>query len=308
MGLIGMAILWGAAWPWGRIIAQGMPPLVAAALRFALASLVMLPLMYRHGGFVEIRRWNAKRWAGMVAAAATGIFAYSAFFMLSLQYVPASKGALVVTLNPVFTLLLSAWLFREHLGRMIVLGMALAAVGAVLVITHGAPWTILAGGLGVGEMLLLGCVAGWVAYTLIGRRLLDSVDAVTATGVTGLIGFFMLLAASLAVEGLDGFAAAVHAPWQAWAALLMLAFGGTALAYIWYFDGIKALGAGAAASYIVLVPVFGVALSAWWLGERIDSSLLFGGLMAVAGMALMSRGRGAGAKLEAAVIRSEAGA
>lgn len=41
MGLIAMAALWGASWPWGRIVAQAMPPLAAASLRFWLASLLL---------------------------------------------------------------------------------------------------------------------------------------------------------------------------------------------------------------------------------------------------------------------------
>ncbi|WP_373784085.1 DMT family transporter, partial [Delftia acidovorans] len=76
-----------------------------------------------------------------------------------------------------------------------------------------------------------------------------------------------------------------------WGALAFLAFGATALAYAWYFDGVKALGAGAAPGYITLVPVIGVALSALWLGESIDASIVLGGGMAVAGTALMNWGR-----------------
>ena len=41
--LIGMALLWGASWPAGKVIAQNMPPLAAASLRFLLAAMVLLP-------------------------------------------------------------------------------------------------------------------------------------------------------------------------------------------------------------------------------------------------------------------------
>ena len=29
--LIGMVILWGASWPWGRVLAQAMPTFVASS-------------------------------------------------------------------------------------------------------------------------------------------------------------------------------------------------------------------------------------------------------------------------------------
>ena len=34
--LIGMVILWGASWPWGRVVAQAMPTFVASSVRFFL--------------------------------------------------------------------------------------------------------------------------------------------------------------------------------------------------------------------------------------------------------------------------------
>jgi drug/metabolite transporter (DMT)-like permease len=289
--LVGMALLWGASWPAGRIVAQNMPPLAGATLRFVLAALVLLPWMYSAGGFAQLRHWSAQRWLGMVAAGATGVFGYAAFFLSGLQFLPAGKAALVITLNPVLTLLLAVWLFKERLNRTIALGMLLAAAGAVVVISHGQPLQILHGAVGVGELLILGCVACWVAYTLIGRWMLTGVDALSTTAVTSTIGAILLLTASLAVEGPAGLAAAVHSSAQAWGALLFLAFGATALAYAWYFDGVKALGAGAASGYITLVPVIGVLISALLLGEDIDSSMLLGGALAMVGTAVMNWGR-----------------
>ena len=54
---------------------------------------------------------------------------------------------------------------------------------------------------------------------------------------------------------------------------------------------VKRLGAGAAAGYITLVPVVGVAVSALLLHEALDTSLLIGGTLAVLGTAIMQRGR-----------------
>ena len=142
-----------------------------------------------------------------------------------------------------------------------------------------------------GELLILGCVVCWVLYTLIGRWMLTGVDALSTTAVTSTIGAAMLLAASLIVEGPGSLGLAWHSGGTAWGALLFLAFGATALAYAWYFDGVKALGAGAASGYITLVPLFGVLISALLLGETIDAPMLVGGAMAIAGTAVMTWGR-----------------
>jgi drug/metabolite transporter (DMT)-like permease len=76
-----------------------------------------------------------------------------------------------------------------------------------------------------------------------------------------------------------------------WASMGFLAVGSTVLAYAWYFRGVAELGAGTAASYISLVPLFGVASSVFVLGESLNASLVVGGALAVAGVVLTNRAR-----------------
>ncbi|MEG1456203.1 MAG: DMT family transporter, partial [Comamonas sp.] len=228
---------------------------------------------------------------GMVCAAAAGVLGYASFFLLALQLVPAGRAAIVITLNPAVTLLLAALLFREALNWTIGLGVAMAIAGARWALGSGVPAQALASPLGVGELLLLGCVLCWVAYTLIGRVVLASIDAVTTSTLTAVLGAAMLLVASLVVEGPHAWTAMARAPLQVWVCLVALALGSTALAYAWYFQGVKDLGAGAAAGYMALVPVFGVLFSSLWLDEALSVALVAGGLLAIAGMAVMHYGR-----------------
>lgn len=291
LGLVGMAALWGASWPWGRVVAQSMPPLAAAALRFLLAGTVLLLWLHHRHGLRSLGALRARQWAGLCVAAGVGVFGYSAFFMLGLRSVPAGKAAMVVALNPAATLLLAAWLFREPLNWRMGAGMAMAVGGALLAIRSTAPAAVLAGGFGAGEWLVLGCAACWVAYTLLGRVILAGLDALAAAATTALLGAAMLTLASLALEGRGAWGAIAQAPATAWASLAALALGSTALAYAWYFQGIQRLGAGAAGAYLALVPVFGMLFSGLWLGEQLGPALLLGGLVAVAGMALMQAAR-----------------
>jgi drug/metabolite transporter (DMT)-like permease len=289
--LVGMAALWGGSWPCGRVLALALPPLSAATWRFGVALVLLVGWMRVSGGFERLRQLTGRQWCGLAAGGAVGVFGYAMFFMLGLSHVAAGRAALVVTTNPVATTLIAAWWFGERLNWRIGAGMALAAAGALIVMTHGAPWTLLAGSLGEGELLLLGCVATWVAYTLIGRRLLAGIDALTTTTVTAGFGLAMLFVAALAFEGPSGLASPLHASASAWVALGFLAAGATVLAYAWYFEGVAALGAGAAAGYISLVPVFGVLFATLWLGEPVDASIAVGGVLAVVGMAVMNLAR-----------------
>lgn len=289
--LIGMAALWGASWPWGRAVAQAMPPLAAASLRFGLASAVLLLWLWRSGRLGSLRALSARQWLGLSAAAAVGVLGYSVCFLWALQTVPAGKAAMVVALNPVLTLVCAVLLFRERCNAVMCLGLGLAVTGALYALGGGNPLALLSAVSGTGEWLLLGCAACWVAYTLVGRIVLTRVDALTTTTATALMGAVLLLACSLVLEGPQAWTALVHAPTAAWYSLVALAVGATALAYAWYLQGVQELGAGAAAAYMALVPLFGMLFSSAWLGEAVTASLLAGGAAAILGMLLMTAGR-----------------
>lgn len=284
-----MALLWGGSWPAGRVVAQQLPPLSSSAWRFTLAVACLLVWLLVARGWPRL---TVRQWAGLAAAGAVGVFGYAAFFMAALQQVEAGRAAVVVTTNPVFTTVLAAWLFKERFNARIAAGLLLAVIGAATVLTRGAPWQLLSGTLGVGEWLLLGCIATWTGYSLMGKRLMAGIDSLTATTMTALFGCALLWLAALGFEG-PGVAATALGRLSAggWVAMLFLALGATVLAYAWYYRGIEVLGAGVAASYISLVPVFGVGSAVLLLGERLDGSLLVGGALALAGVVWANRAR-----------------
>ena len=291
LSMIGMSALWGASWPWGRVVAQAMPPLAAASLRFLIASVALLLWMSWSGRLKTLHTLGSRQWLGLLNASVFGVFGYSIFFLLSLKLVPAGKAAMVVALNPVLILILASLLFREPLNKKMGLGVMMAVSGALYALSTGSISSLIPGQNGIGEWLLLGCALCWVSYTLIGRTVLTSVDSLTATSMTTLIGALLLSISSLSIEGISAWSSLIDVPVQAWYSIVALALGSTALAFAWYMHGVKILGATSAGAYLALVPLFGVLFSSLWLKEALSSSLVGGGLLAISGMVLMSWGR-----------------
>lgn len=290
LGLCGMTLLWGLSWPAGRAVAQSLPLLSSSAWRFSLAALVLLAwARLARGAWPEL---SARQWAGLAAAGTVGVFGYTIFFMYGMRHVEASRAAVVVTTNPVFVTLAAAWLFGEPFNRRIGLGLALAVLGAATVMTHGQPWELLTGDVGIGEWLLVGCILAWAGYSLMAKRLMVGVDSLTATAMSASFGCLLLWCAALWVDGpavaLDGLPqVTLH---QA-GLLVFMALGPTVLSYVWFFRGISALGAGVASSYISLVPVVGVSSAVLLLGEPLGWSLAVGGALALAGVVMANRAR-----------------
>ena len=172
----------------------------------------------------------------------------------------------------------------------VLLGMVIAISGPLIAISKGHPFEML-DALGFGQFLLICALFCWVSYTLLARKVLFGIDSLTATTISSVFGFILLLIAALCVENVEDWNSLLSLSQSTWMSLIGLSLGSTVLAYAWYFDGVKHLGAGNASAYIILIPIFGIIFSAIWLNEQVDSSLFIGGTLAVAGLAIMNRGR-----------------
>ena len=288
--LLGMAILWGASWPWGRVVAQAMPTFVASSMRFFIAIIPLVIWLYAANRFRYAKKLRPNQWLGLFLTALLGVFGYSTFFIWGLKYMPAGQATVIVATNPVFTTIFAIWLFKEKWNKWVANGMAIAVAGSLFAMTKGEPAQMLTN-FGFGQLLLLGALVCWVAYTLLARKVLVGIDSLTATTISSIFGFLLLFIGALIAENWQDWAIVLTLDQSTWFSLIGLALGATVLAYAWYFDGVKYLGAGNAAAYIILVPILGILFSAIWLNEQVDSSLLIGGTLAVSGLGIMHWGR-----------------
>jgi drug/metabolite transporter (DMT)-like permease len=276
--LVGVAAIWGGTFVAGRIATAELPASTAALWRYVLACAVLVVAAFalERG----LPRLTARQWLGVALLGATGVAAYNLCFMWGLKTVPAGRASLLVALNPAATLVGAALFFGERLTRRNVAGIVIALAGAAIVIGRGDPLALLRGGLGTGELTILGCVASWSAFTLVAKRLMAGLSPLAITVYASLTGTLMLAAATLS----EGAALVPQASPSAWAALAFLGAFGTAVAFVWYNDGVRRLGAARAPVFINLVPVFAVVLGALLLGERIDASMLAGGALVLVGV------------------------
>ena len=282
--LVMAALFWGGTFVAGRQLAPFLDPYTAAFLRFLLASTLLLIWLYsqqRRLPAVSGRQWIALGLLGL-----SGVVAYNLFFFAGLRTVEAGRASLIIAANPVLIALASSWLFREYLGPIRIIGVVISVVGAMVVIGRGDLPALLAEGIGTGEWLLLGCVLSWVAYTLIGKRVLHGMSPLVAVCYSSLLGTLLLGVAVFSRGGIP-MAALVEA--EAWLYIAYLAVFGTVLAFVWFYKGVHALGAARAGQFINLVPVSGVCLGALLLDEPVTWSLLLGGCLVLTGLWLTNR-------------------
>ncbi|MFZ2265956.1 MAG: DMT family transporter [Azonexus sp.] len=283
--LVAAMFFWGGTWIAGRIIAQEVSaPLGIAAIRFVVTAMVLAAALLLSGQTLPRLR-SSREWGVVCGLGFFGIFLYGLCFFYGLQHITAGRGALVVALNPV-VIVLAAWLFgHERMNRRKALGSAIALAGCLTVIGNGNPLALIEGTVGVGEWLIIGCVLSWAAYTFIGRQATKTLSPLATTLYGSLVGAAFLGVAAL----LQGDMAPATWSWQAWSAMLFLAIFGTAIAYTWFTAAVHQLGASHASIFINLVPVFAVLQAALLLDERLGLSVLFGGLLVIAGVWLTTQ-------------------
>lgn len=287
--LVLTAVFWGGTFVAGRLLAAEVPPFSAAFLRFTVASLCLFLYMGRI--FKSFPRVDKRQAILVLLLGATGIFSYNALFFSGLKLVPAGRASLIIACNPVFLAILSALIFRDRLRWLNVGGIALSLLGAATVITRGDLISGFGTHFGRGELFILGCVASWIAYTLIGKVALKSLTPLVSVSYACLTGTVLLIPPALH-EGVLHIVTTCS--WTAWLSVLYLGIFGTVLGFIWFYDGVAAIGPARAGVFINLVPVSSILMANLMLGESVDHSLLAGGLLVIVGVTLTNRRTPAG--------------
>jgi drug/metabolite transporter (DMT)-like permease len=285
--------IWGGTFIAGRIASAHLPPTTSGALRFLMAFIALCVALQLSEGLGSLRNISKRHLIGTAVMGLSGIFAYNLLFFAALAILPATRTSLFVALNPVVTVILAYVLFRERLTLQKMLGIAVALFGVTIVVTRG-DLSQIGTSFGKGELMMMGAVSAWAVYTLASRWTMTSPDGpsgnlqISALQTTTLAaGWGMIFLIAHAAPNLlqTDFS---KLPFSVWASLIFLGVLGTAVAFVWYAQALKQLGAAKTVVFNNLVPIFGVFFGWLLLNETLSSSLLFGGALAVAGVFIVN--------------------
>jgi len=264
-------MLWGsAAVATKLVVSGGIPPLTLAALRFAVA-LVLLRLL------LAARHNRPARGRDPAVLGLTGVALFAVCRNLGLVAAPATNAALLDAATPALILLLAAITLGERHGSRRLWGVGLALIGVVAVsLGHAGAGPV--GSLG-GDGLLFASAAAFAGYTVLGRRVGAGGDALAL--VAGAVGYGLL--ALLPAAALELAIGGLPTPDLGDALLVLyLGAGPSALAFALWGFGLTRIEAGQVAVIDCLTPVFGLA-AAVLLGERLVPLQMAGGVLILIG-------------------------
>ncbi|VEP16968.1 conserved membrane hypothetical protein [Hyella patelloides LEGE 07179] len=276
--------IWGGTFIAGRIIAQEISPFTASFYRFAIATICLIFFIYRQPA--KLPKLKTHQIPIIILLGFSGVFAYNVFFFLGLQTIAASRAGLIIALNPVSIALSSRLIFKEKLTSLKIIGIAISLLGVAFIITEGDLTTLFSGGVGKGELYILGCVGSWGIYSLAGKKAMQELSSLVTTTYAIIVGTITLLPLALQEQFKQGIQPITP---LSCLSLLYLGILGTVVAFNWYYDGIQAIGAAKASIFINLVPVFALVFGIIFLQESISSILLIGGSLVITGVSLVNK-------------------
>ncbi|GAA0518348.1 membrane protein [Paractinoplanes deccanensis] len=288
---IGIAVAVTAVWGFNFVVIETgldhFPPLLFNALRFTLAAFPALLFVGR----------PQVPWKWIVAVGLIlGVTKFSLLFAGMAAGMPAGLSSLVLQSQAVFTMGFAALLLRERPHPVQIGGLVLAAGGVALVATRM--------GTNLGAFLLLiGAGAAW-GLSNVATRKASPPDTLRFMVWVSAVASGPLIVLSLLVDGPSAGLSALRAfDLEALWALTYVALISTLAGFAGWGFLLQRYGAGTVAPFSMLIPFFGMASAAIFLGERVHAIDVAGGVLVVGGILLgLTASRTAG-RPAAALVR-----
>ena len=270
--------VWGVSYAVIRSTVQQIPPMTLACTRHLLGALLLWPLVRN---LETSCRMTARDHLIMLGLGLSGVSLYFAFENHGLKLTSASHGALIIALIPLGTELVHAWCQRRLPPPGVWIGTALALTGTVLLLGNADGVANLS-----GDLLMLGAVVSWIAYTFLVQRFAHRYPSLLMTKKLMWYGALALTPAMLFELWIT------PTTWPgtgAWGGLFFLTLFCSVVAYDFWNRAVPALGATRTNTLLYLVPVIGVAGGVVLLDEPVTRQLLIGGVLVFSGVVLGHR-------------------
>lgn len=276
---VGLAFLVVAVWGTNFVVIKwglrAIPPFLFAFVRFLFSAFPFV--------FFLARPRTPWRWLVLyglfLGAGQFGLL----YFALRADISPG-LASLVIQAQVFFTIGLSAWIFGERVTAVTLAGSALAVAGLALIASH-----VDGSSTPLGIAIVLCAALAWGCANIVAKK-----AAAQSRGSFSMLSFVAwasifavppLLALTLTIEGGAAWRSLGEAGAAAWAAAAWQVIGNTLFGFAAWSFLLSRYDAAVVSPWALLIPVFGMGASAFFLGEALPAWKLGGGALVLAGIA-----------------------
>ncbi|RNB53497.1 DMT family transporter [Brevibacillus gelatini] len=280
------SLLWGGNFVLGKSLVGHASPLTLTSLRWLIAVLCLLPLVW----WKERKLLPAKEAILPLALMGlTGVVLFNVFQFLALETTTATNVGLISTLNMLSISLFSFLFLKERINAFQIGCMVFLLAGVLLVLSKGNPDYLLSLQFNTGDLWMLAAVCIWGVYSICSKWAMTRTSPMMSILYSAVFGLAILLPFNLAdftVSNLD-------APFIG--SLLYTGVISTVVCMVLWNIGVQKLGATTSGIFLNFNPIFTSILAFLFLGEQMTWMQAVGSSIVIAGCFLFSYGKSKGA-------------
>ena len=277
-------VFWGASFIATKIALREVSPETVVWLRFLMGTIILgIAMLARKEGALPLPR-------DLLYFALLGFIGITFHQWLQstgLVTAQASTTAWIVATTPIFIALLG-WLFlKEYIGKWGVIGITLATLGVLLVVSQGDLTSLRLGEFGTpGDILILISAVNWAVFSILSRRGLQTHPAMRMLFYVMAFGWIF---SSILFFAKADLAEISNLSLSGWLSIGFLGIFCSGLGYIFWYDALNILPTSQVGAFLYIEPVFTVMVAAAILGEPLLLASLVGGAIILIGVWLVNR-------------------
>ena len=230
-----VTLLWSTSWVLIKFGLEEIPALTFAGLRYTLAFLVLLPLVFRRRRDVDLDQISSKTWLQLVALGLLYYAVTQGAQFIGLSYLPAITVNLLISFTVIVVVLLGIWLLRELPTKGQWIGMLVFLAGVAIFFYP----PVFPSDQATGVIVVLVGVIANAFSSILGRDLnrSKSLPPMVITVISMGIGGLILLIAGIAFQGFPSLSL------MNWGIILWLAVVNSAFAFTLWNHTLRTLSA-----------------------------------------------------------------
>lgn len=284
-------IVWGASFIATKVALRDISPVTIVWLRFAMGVIILGMVVALRRQFMLLSR---SEWLYFALLGFLGITFHQWLQSNALQTSEAGTTAWIVSTTPVFMALLGWIVLRERLGWIKSTGILLAFLGVLLVVYDGDLRAVSLRSFGKpGDILILVSAVNWAVFSVLSRRGLRSHPATLMMFYVMTFGWLFTSVGwaltSTGFPGTPGISEIGELTSAGWLAVAFLGIFCSGLAYIAWYDALKALSTAQTGAFLYIEPLVAVVAAFFILAEPISAASLIGGGIILFGVWLVNK-------------------
>lgn len=276
-------------WAGNAVVAKGavadIPPMSMSFWRWIIALVILLP--FGLPGVWRQRQVVRQHWLSILALATFSVGAFNSLLYLAAVTTSATNIALINATIPIMVALLAWILLGDRTRPIQALGIALAIMGILAVVARGDLSVLTSLQAQPGDLIMVLAVFSWGLFSVLLRR--QAVPLPPLTFLTVQIACGTLVILPFFLVDLVFISGGFEVNRSTALPMMYFAIFPGILAYAFWNHGVHRIGPAKAAIFMYLTPVFASVMAGVFLGERLGTSHVVGGLLILAGLLLATR-------------------